>query len=338
MTRVSNAALCAVALFFSSASHAQSCSESAPPPPVVKPAFKLMVLDHSQAPEPGVRVTLGTVDRYNAIHPVSNGTTDKDGVLFFVNIKPGSYSFRFTDATGERQWYSLQVAPDGQDSVAYTWRYTKWVALSVASGVLMHDDEPMRHYHVTLEGYPDGYSLGTSDTDLDGRFDLPASRPGKYYFDIAETSGDAGEAHSIGRIPVNLALADGSTSSEELFVNQNACGIAYDQFCTLPTVKLDSSCVQAVSPTGVAIAKARASLRSPTGSAAPTRLRANDAGVIQFPNLAAGDYELQLFAAGYTPIRRSLSVTAGAGACTTISVITMNPFGQGCAPVPGKVN
>jgi hypothetical protein len=337
MTRLCNAALCAVALLFSSASVAQSCSEAAPPPPVVKPAFKLTVLDHSQAPELGVRVTLGTVDRYNVIHPVSNGTTDKDGVLNFISIKPGIYSFRFTDASGERQWQALQVAPDGQDAVAYTWHYTKWVALSVASGVLMHDDEPMRHYHVTLEGYPDGYSLGTSDTDLDGRFDLPASRPGKYYFDIAETDTN-GEAHSIGRIPVNIAAGDGSASSEEIFVDQNTCGVAYDQFCTLPAVKLDTSCVQAVSPTGVAIGKARASLRSQNGSAAPTRLRANDAGVIQFPNLAAGDYQLQVFAAGYTPIRRTLTVSAGAGACTTISVLTMNPFGQGCAPVPGKVN
>jgi hypothetical protein len=336
MRKLGYVAIAAFGLLFSSSLPAQDCSQPNAPAPNVQPSFQLTVTDSSGQPLAGVKVTLGTIDRYQTLHPVSNGVTDQQGVLSFRHIPTGAYSFRFSDHNGERQMFAIQVATDGEQTLQYAWPITKWVNLSVASGNLMHDDEPLRHLHVSLEDFYDGRELATSDTDLLGRFDLPFGRPGRYWMDVAATD-SAGNTASIGKIPVSIGTADASGSSDQIFVNRGACGVTYDQFCTLPPAKLETSCIQMVNPGGLAVANAHATFRS-AAAASATTLNANAAGVIQFPSLAAGDYQLQIFAAGYTPIRRTLTVSSSAGACRAISVVTMNPFGSGCAPLPGKAN
>ena len=323
-------ALAAFGLLFSSVLLAQECPQDKTPPPSVQPAFQLTVLDSAQQPLSGIKVTLGTVDRYQTLHPVSNGVTDPQGVLFFRNIPPGLYSFRFTDKSGDREMYAIRVAGSGEKTLQYGWPNVKWVNLNVAAGNLMHDDEPLRHLHVSLEDYWDGRQYATSDTDLLGRFDLPYGQPGRYWIDLSATD-TAGNTASIGKIPVAIGMNNSAANSDQVFVNRSACGIQYDQFCTMPAAKLESACIQAVDPSGIAIPRAHATLRS-AGAASATTLKSNEAGVVEFPNLAAGEYQLQVYAAGYTPVRQSFSVGALAGACKTISVVKMNPFGSGCAP------
>ena len=254
-------ALAAFGLLFSSALPAQECSKEKTPPPSVQPAFQLTVLDTAQQPMSGVKVTLGTVDRYQTLHPVSNGVTDQQGVLFFRSIPAGAYSFRFTDKSGDRQMYAIRVAANGEKAIQYAWPNVRWVNLSVAAGNLKHDDEPIRHLHVSLEDYYDGRELATSDTDLLGRFDLPYGQAGRYWMDLSATD-TAGNTASIGKIPVAIGLAGTAGNSDQIFVNRGACGIQYDQFCTIPSKKIESSCIQAVDPGGAAIPKAHATLRS----------------------------------------------------------------------------
>ena len=330
-------ALAALGLLFSSFLSAQECSQEKTVTPAVLPAFQLTVTDPAKQPLAGIKVTLGTVDRYQTLHPVSNGVTDQQGVLNFRSIPPGAYSFRFTDRTGDRQMLAIQVAAKGENAVQYAWPNVKWVNLNVASGNLMHDDEPLRHLHVSLEDYYDGHELATSDTDLLGRFDLPIGRAGRYWLELGTTD-SGGYATTFGKIPVAIGITNAPAAADQLFVTRSACGITYDQFCTIAEAKLDTSCFQTVTLDGVAIVNAHATLRS-ASSVGATTIRANAAGVIQFPNLAAGDYQLQMYAAGYTPVRQAISVVPGAGACKTISVVKMNTFGSGCAPgTQGKVD
>ena len=89
-----------------------------------------------------------------------------------------------------------------------------------------------------------------------------------------------------------------------------------------------------------AIAKASATLKSQHGSLEcnpglpPTRT-----GIVSLPTLAAGDYQLQVFATGYTPVRQFVTIVPGPASCSTAVVVPMNTLGSGCAPASqGKGN
>ena len=331
--------LLATACLFSSSIFARQCP-SAPETPRVKRSFKLTVLDTTKAPEAGVKVVLGTVDRYRALHPVSNGVTDQDGVLNFVNLKAGEFTLQFTDRSGDRQRYIVQIADGGEASVEYHWPYVNWIPLRSASGILRHDSEPMRHYQVTLEGYPDGNDMGVSDTDVQGRFDLPATRPGRYYVGLSIADSRTGTPRNLGRIPISVSLDDDPVlTPDSIFVDENACGLVYDQFCTQPAAKMESWCIRTVDASEGAIANASVTLQAQHGSVGSTRLTSDEKGNVRVPNLAGGDYELQVFAKGFTPVRRIVTIVPGLASCNTATVIPMNTFGSGCAPATqGKGN
>lgn len=310
---------------------AQTCG-SAPAVPVVKRSFKLTVMDSTKTPESGVKVTLGKLDQYHAMHPVSVGDTDPNGVLNFVKVPPGQYTFRFTDASGERQLFYVEVADSGQDSVEYTWPYVMWVPVRTASAFLMSGQQPLRHYKVTLLGYPDANELGVSDTDLYGRFDLPSVSAGRYYVDVAVPDTTTGNAKSIGRIPINVTLNSRYPEVDPIFVEPSACGLVYDHYCTLPTAKAVGSCIQTVDAQGTAIPNASVTLKAKLTAVTSSSWHSDKDGNVKLPGLAAGDYDLQIFAKGYTPVRQTITLSPGEASCNTAIVIPMYEFGLGCVP------
>src|SRR3569833_1619977 len=92
---------------------AADCGTAAIPTANVGRAFKLSVYDAMFAPLANVKVTLGTIDRYNTLHPVSRGVTDTKGVLNFLKLTPGSYTLQLVDSSGERRTESVQVSANG---------------------------------------------------------------------------------------------------------------------------------------------------------------------------------------------------------------------------------
>lgn len=328
-------------LVLSSVAFADTCAEVVGATPRVNRTFKFTVLDHNKQPKSGVRVELGTLDRYNAMHPVASGVTDNNGVLNFVAVKPGNLTFQMTDRSGERQWSDIEVIGDGGESSAdFSWPYVNWLPLRSATGFLLDQSEPMRHWNVTLETFPDGAQIAFSDTDNQGRFDLPADRPGRYYIELSQTDSNTGGTRSIGRVPVNVTLDEHYPAVDAIFVQSSECGLKYDQFCTLKKATLDSLCLRTVDAKGNGIA-AHARIFSKHGSVGTSEINAGEHGDLNLPPLSAGDYELQIFDKGYTPVRRTVTVQPGAQACTTPALIPLNPLGMGCAietPAAGKGN
>lgn len=331
--------LITVALLFSLFAFAEPCAQT-PATPSVKRSFKLKVTDDRNTPRHGVKVTLGTLDRYHALHPVSVGVTDTSGVLVFAKLDPGAFTLQFNDPDGERQRFDVHVAATGGDpTLDYTWVNANWISLRAASAILKSGTEPLRHYQLTLQGYPDGEDLGTSDTDLDGRFDLPAVRPGRYYVALSQPDSVSGGKKYFGRIPIIVTQDDRYPAVDTIFVEANACGLSYDQYCTQTPAKLEGWCIQTVDAKGAPIPKAAATLKSLHASVGSTNLRADDTGTVRVPSLAGGDYELEIFAKSFTPVRRFLTIVPGLASCSTAIIVPMNPLGSGCAPAPpGKGN
>jgi hypothetical protein len=327
-------------LLFSAAAFADTCAEVVKPTPRLRSAFKLTVLDSTNTPKADVRVALGTMDRYNAMHPVSAGVTDANGVLNFAKVKPGNLTFQFTDSSGERQWYDVEIVSDGGDaSVDYSWPYVNWIPLRSAGAILMNGSSPMIHWHVTLQGYPDGNELAFGDTDAQGKFDLPASKPGRYYVELSQSESNTGTTKSLGRIPVSVTMDERYPAVDVIFVADTACGLNYDQFCVLPPAKLENACMQAVDSSGAGLPNAYAKIYSQHGFIGTSDVTADKDGKLNLSNLTAGDYQLQIFSKGHTPVRRSITIAPGAATCSTPTVIPMNSFGSGCTPAsPGKGN
>lgn len=322
-----------VTVIFSSTAFADTCAQVVKETPSVSKSFKLTILDSKQAPRAGVKVALGTVDRYSAMHPVSSGITDSNGVLNFVNVKPGNLTFQLTDPGGERQWYDVQVLAEGGDAtVDYNWPFINWLTVRSATGLLMKGSQPMQHLHVTLEGFPEGNELAYTDTDGQGRFDLPAEKPGRYYVELTQSESQMGTSKSLGRIPITVTLDEHYAALDAIFVEENSCGLTFDQFCSLPKAEIASGCIQTVEANGDVLPGATARLFSQRGSIGATTLNSDKDGNIKLPNLAAGDYQLQIYSRGHTPVRRVLSIATGTASCKTPMVIPMNPFGSGCAP------
>jgi uncharacterized surface anchored protein len=329
-------------LILSSALFADTCAQVVGATPRVNGTFKFTVLDINKNPRAGVHVDLGTIDRYNAMHPISSGTTDANGVLNFVNLKAGNFTFQMTDNTGERQYFDVQIVSDGGDPTAvYMWPFVNWLSLRSGSGILMSGSEPLRHWHVTLEGFPDGNELGFGDTDASGAFDLPAGKPGRYYIELSQSDSNSGSNYSLGRVPISVTMDEKYPAADAIFVENSECGIKYDQFCTLPPETIENSCIQTVDANGKALTTAHARLFSQRGAVGTTNISSDSDGNIKLPRLSAGDYQLQIFAHGYTPIRRFITVTPGAASCEKPMVIPMNALGYGCViatPPPGKGN
>lgn len=329
----------AAGLVLSSAAFGDACPQPAATP-IVSRSFKLTIADFRSAPKSAVKVVLGTIDRYNTMHPVSNGTTDKDGVLNFAKLPLGNFSFQFTDAMNERQRYDVQVAAmGGENALEYTWPNVNWLPMRSASAILKNGTNPLRHYQVTLLGYPDANEMGVSDTDVQGRFDLPAVRGGRYWIELSQADPMSGTSKKFGRIPIIVTLDDRSAAVDAIFVAENACGLSYDQFCTRQPAKLEGWCIETTDEKGSALAQASATLKSQHGSVSGSSFTSDEKGVVRVPNLAAGDYELQVFADGYTPIRQFVTIVPGLASCSTALVVPMNTLGGGCAPAtPGKGN
>jgi hypothetical protein len=240
----------------------------------------------------------------------------------------------------ERQRYDVQVAAMGGDSaLQYTWPNVNWLSMRSASAILKNGTDPLRHYQVTLLGYPDANEMGVSDTDVQGRFDLPAVKAGRYWIELSQSDPMSGTSKRLGRIPVIVTMDDRSASVDAIFVTENACGLSYDQFCTRQPAKLEGWCIETTDDKGSAIAKASTTLRAQHGSVSGSSFTSDEKGVVRVPNLAAGDYELQVFANGYTPVRQFVTIVPGLASCSTALVVPMNTLGGGCAPAtPGKGN
>ncbi|HEY3930083.1 MAG TPA: carboxypeptidase-like regulatory domain-containing protein [Candidatus Koribacter sp.] len=334
--RAAQISLFSIALLLSSISFADSCT--APPSPYLKSDFKLTVVDWTNAPLSGIKVMLGTMDRYSAIHPVAVGVTDSSGELNFRKIAAGAYAIRFTDHQGDLQLFNVNINPDGNDDVQYSWPKVRWISLHSASGILLRDNEPMRHYQVTLLSYPDLASMGVSDTDVTGRFDLPAVKSGRYWFGIAQVD-DYGNSRPLGRIPVNLTVDPTLQGADPIFVGDGACGLLYDQYCNLAPSNLHASCVQTVDEKGTGISNASVILASQHGFAASSNYRSDKDGNVKLPGLPSGDYDLQIFAKGFAPVRQRISLAPGDPNCNSAIVVPMYTFGSGCVPAAqGKVN
>jgi hypothetical protein len=329
----------AAALVLSSVAFGDTCPQSTTPP-IVSRSFKLTVADFRSVPKAAVKVVLGTIDRYNTMHPVSTGATDKDGVLNFAKLPPGNFSFQFIDAMGERQRYDLQVgAMGGESALQYTWPNVNWLAMRSASAILKNGANPLRHYQVTLLGYPDANEMGVSDTDVQGRFDLPAVKAGRYWIELSQADPMTGTSKKFGRIPIIVTMDERSPAVDAIFVAENACGLSYDQYCTRQPAKLEGWCIKTLDAKGSGIAKATATLRAQHGSLGGSMLTADENGIVRVPNLASGDYELEVFASGYTPVRQFVTIVPGLASCSTAVVVPMNTLGGGCAPAtPGKGN
>jgi hypothetical protein len=240
----------------------------------------------------------------------------------------------------ERQRYDVQVAAmGGENALEYTWPNVNWLPMRSASAILKNGTNPLRHYQVTLLGYPDANEMGVSDTDVQGRFDLPAVRGGRYWIELSQADPMSGTSKKFGRIPIIVTLDDRSAAVDAIFVAENACGLSYDQFCTRQPAKLEGWCIETTDEKGSALAQASATLKSQHGSVSGSSFTSDEKGVVRVPNLAAGDYELQVFADGYTPIRQFLTIVPGLASCSTALVVPMNTLGGGCAPAtPGKGN
>jgi hypothetical protein len=327
-------------LAVSSALLADDCAEANTAPQKLGRTFKLTVVDSNHAPRKGLKVSLGTRDRYQAMHPIASGTTDADGVLNFVKVQPGNFALQIVDnSTGERQYKNVQIIVKGGDAgIEFPWPSVNWLSLRSASGYLMNYSEPMRHWSVTLEGFPDGNELAFADTDIAGKFDLPARNAGLYWLEFAQANRETGLKTTIGRVPVNLTLDERYPAADAIFVSPNACGLAYDQYCTLPPEALKASCIHTVDSKGTAI-PSTATLVSLRGATTPVSIPADKDGYVKLPAIS-GDYELRIFAKNYTPIRQKLSLaTSPDTSCNNAVVLTLNPFGASCKAAPqGKGN
>jgi hypothetical protein len=90
---------------------------------------------------------------------------------------------------------------------------------------------------------------------------------------------------------------------------------------------------------GAGIPKASLSLKAQHGSLDASRFTADDNGTLRVPNLSAGDYQLEVLANGFTPVRQTVTIVPGLASCSTAVVVPMNAFGSGCAPATqGKGN
>jgi hypothetical protein len=338
--RTKSAVLLGAMLVLSSDAFSKTCSQDSPATQIVQRSFKLSVVDFQSTPKANVKVVLGSIDRYDVMHAVSTGVTDKSGVLNFAKLPPGNFSFQFTDAMGERQRVPVKVGASGGDAAfEYAWPNVNWLPLRSASGILRNGTNPLRHYQVTLLGYPDANPMGTSDTDMQGRFDLPALKPGRYWVELSQADTESGQPTRFGRIPIIVTLDNRYAAVDTIFVTENTCGLQYDQFCTRQPAKLEGWCIKTVDSNGAGIPKASLSLKAQHGSLDASRFTADDNGTLRVPNLSAGDYQLEVLANGFTPVRQTVTIVPGLASCSTAVVVPMNAFGSGCAPATqGKGN
>ena len=120
-------------------------------------------------------------------------------MLNFAKLPPGKFAFQFTDDMGERQRVRRAGCSAGGERRAfeYAWPNVNWLPMRSASGILKNGNNPLRHYQVTLLGYPDANEMGTSDTDVQGRFDLPAVKAGRYWVELSQADPESGNLEEI---------------------------------------------------------------------------------------------------------------------------------------------
>ncbi|ABF41197.1 hypothetical protein Acid345_2196 [Candidatus Koribacter versatilis Ellin345] len=329
-------ALVAGILAVSSAVFADTCGEASNSTVNLARNFRLTVTDATRATRQGIKVSLGSVDRYDTMHPVATGTTDSNGVLNFVKVVAGDYTLQMIDATTERQRRKVHVAVTGDAAYEFSWPFVNWMQLRAASGLLHYYAEPMRHWNIALLQFPDAVEISNTDTDNQGRFDLPALSAGRYWLEVAENNTQTGIKRPVGRIPINVTLDEKLPALDSIFITTSSCGLNYDQFCTLPPEKLTGSCLQIVNSKGTAIA-ATANLISLVGSST-TKFSTDKDGYFKLPAFV-GDYDLTIYAKDYTPVRQRIHLSPTDSTCNTAIVIPMYPFGSSCkAPLPGKGN
>ncbi len=328
--------LLAATFLFSSVVFA--CTEAPANPAPVSRSFQVTASDSHHHPLAGVRVSLGTIDRYKTMHAVARGTTDSNGVLKFQNVPLGSFTLQFTDALGERQFRDVSVVKTGgADGLQYEWPYVNWIPLRSASALVKSNADPLRHYQVSLQGVPEGNVLGISDTDQLGRFDLPAERPGRYRVEILQPDTDSGIPTSLGTIPIEVTGDERLPALDTIYIAETSCGLQSDRICRGNAI--ESSCLHIVDSQGADIPIAFAKLTAKSGTVLRDRFKASAKAMFELADMASGEYEMEIFAAGFAPASVSVRSTADKASCRTPAVVTMNAIGYGCQPpAQGKVN
>jgi len=263
------------------------------------PELRVRVVSPKGFPASGLRVDLGD---YHA-------TTDKDGIAFFHNVEPGSWSLGIDHDAGVPDGAGVKVTRDGPAGVIVplTWPSIEPLLTRSLRGTLRGSDyspgRPQAEISLDLLEGISGKILKSAQTSDHSEFHFDDIAPGLYFLHL-KPSGISGWS---GLVAVSVA-SDASADHLDIDLGWTSCGLAYADRSRCPESDLHVGGLrgQVLDPSGAALSGADILISD--GSEKPIQTRADREGRFESSLALPGSYELVVKMPGFQPLRTRLTV------------------------------
>lgn len=290
----------------------------------VGPNFQVEVQDEGR-PVKDLRVE---IRGYQGGHNQAVSDTDKNGLALFRGIRPGLYHLSADHDAGIPDGAEVEVKLGGPTNVTVHLRWPSIAPVGVRSlkGTMHGADyfpgqsQPIISLDL-LEGRS-GRLLKSAQTSDRGEFNFEGVAPGLYFLSL-KPSGDL----------IAVVVDPGApTDHLDLDLGWTSCGLWYvdRNKCPQPDLKIWGLSGQILDVTGAAIPGATILLFDHAQTLVE-RLQSDSSGKFASAHFLAGDYELVVSSAGFTPFRRTVHTESTGDSARRSSLTVQLGVGGSCS-------
>lgn len=274
----------------------------------VGPNFRVRVEDHGRSVT-GLRVQ---IIGYQGNSSTVVSDTDQNGFALFRGVRPGSYHLTAEHDAGIPDGAELEVKLNGPTGVSVLLRWPNSAPVLVRSlkgtirgpNYVPGGSEPSFSLDL-LEG-TSGRRLKSMQTADGGEFNFESDTPGLYFLSLKSSGMKGWSGETIaGLIAVTV---DRGAPADHLDVDLvwTSCGLGYADRsqCPQSDLQIEQLSGQVLDASGAAIPDAKILLFDPAATLVE-RLQSDSAGRFASSHLLAGDYQLVVSSAEFTPLRRT---------------------------------
>jgi hypothetical protein len=275
----------------------------------VGPNFRVRVEDQGH-PVKGLQVEIGN-SQGNGDRVVTE--TDQNGFALFRGVRPGSYHLGADHDAGIPDGAYLEVKLNGPTNVTVPLKWPSITPILVRSlkGTIHGPDylagQAQRRLSLDLLDGNSGLRLKTLQTNDKGEFNIDGATPGLYFLSLKPSGLSSGSGEQITGLIVIALDRDAPTDHLDLDLGWSSCGLSYAESskCPKSDLNIEQLSGQVVDPSGAVIPRAKILLLDPGGTLVE-QLRSDGEGKFASSRPLAGNYQLVVSSAGFTPYRRTV--------------------------------